>query len=283
MNAKKDGTKRLYSFVRDRYHNKEEIDQQYKERIQHLMKSNESDENKNEEKQKLEYNMSFDPRRPDIMYDTEEICRKNRRIADRLDSIVRHGSDNFLTHRYVLEWSDDKPATWIYYFKTDITKLHVDAIVNAANKDLLGGGGVDGSIHAAAGPELLKECQKIIKETYPSGLTTGKAVITKGYNLPAKYVIHTVGPIWEGGDKGEEELLYQCYFNSLFLAKENNVETIAFPEISTGAYDYPKEKARPVVLKAINNFIEKYPGGVEEILLVTYEDDCASPQSSKHD
>lgn len=269
-NAKKEGTVRMYSFVRDRYHTKEEIEKQYKDRIEHLMKSDKNEEQKAKEKEKLEYNLSLDPRRPDIVYDNEETSRKNRRIAKRLDSIAKHGKDNFLTHPYVLEWSDDKPTTWVYFFKTDITKLYVDAIVNAANSTLLGGGGVDGAIHRSAGPQLLEECQKIRNEKYPDGLPTGEAVMTKGYNLPAKFVIHTVGPVWQGGGNKEEKLLYKCYFNSLLLAKENKVETIAFPEISTGAYGYPKDKARRIGLNAIYKFVERYPGAVEEILLTSY-------------
>ena len=270
-NAIKEGDVRMYSFPRESFHSVTEIEAQYKNRIDYLINGGREQDQIDTERRKLEYNLGFDPRRTDILYDNEETARKNRRIASHLDSIIRKGQDNFNTHQYVLDWSDDKPATWVYFFKTDITELHVDAIVNAANKTLLGGGGVDGAIHQAAGPELLEECKKIINEKYPDGLPVGQAVITKGYKSNAKYIIHTVGPIWDGGNNNEEELLYNCYFNSLILAKDNKVETIAFPEISTGAYGYPKEKARPIVLKAINNFIDKYPGGVEEILLITYE------------
>lgn len=270
-NAKKDGSVRLYSFPRESFHTIEEIEKQYKNRIRYLINSEKESDQTASEKRKLEYNLIYDPRRTDIMYDSEELARKNRRIANHLDSIIRVSQDNFNTNQYVLDWSDDKPAPWVYFFKTDITLLNVDAIVNAANKTLIGGGGVDGAIHRAAGQELLEECKEIIQEKYPEGLPTGKAVITKGYKSNAKHIIHTVGPIWEGGQCGEEELLYNCYFNSLVLAKDHKVETIAFPEISTGAYGFPKEKARPIVLKAINDFIEKFPGGVEEILLVTYE------------
>lgn len=155
--------------------------------------------------------------------------------------------------------------------KKDITKLKVDAIVNAANRALLGGGSVDGAIHRAAGFDLVKECMQLRKDKYPYGLPTGEAVITKGYDLYAKYVINTVGPVWKDGKSGEEELLYKCYFNSLLVAKENNIKTIAFPEISTGKYGFPKELARPIAVRALEDFIHKYPEAIDEIILVIYE------------
>ena len=147
----------------------------------------------------------------------------------------------------------------------DITKQHVDAIVNAANRTLLGGGGVDGAIHRAAGPELLAECKAI------GGCETGKAVITRGYRLPAAWVIHTVGPIWRGGSSGEAELLASCYRNSLQLAAEHGIRTIAFPSISTGAYGYPVDQASRVAVRAVGEFL-RTNRSIEEVRFVCFDD-----------
>jgi O-acetyl-ADP-ribose deacetylase (regulator of RNase III) len=132
----------------------------------------------------------------------------------------------------------------------DITKQQVDAIVNAANTSLLGGGGVDGAIHRAAGPELLEETRQI------GGCPTGEARVSKGYRLPAKWVIHTVGPVWKGGHKNEENLLSSCYRNSLKTAQDLGVKTIAFPSISTGAYGFPLERASEIAMGVVKDFLE---------------------------
>ncbi|MBN3521057.1 O-acetyl-ADP-ribose deacetylase [Algoriphagus lutimaris] len=144
----------------------------------------------------------------------------------------------------------------IELLKGDITQLAVDAIVNAANTSLLGGGGVDGAIHQAGGPEILAECQKIPAQQ--GGCKVGEAVITTAGNLKANYVIHTVGPIWKGGKFGEAELLKNCYINSLKIASEHGVKSIAFPNISTGVYEYPLEEAAEIAIKAVSeaNFPE---------------------------
>jgi len=153
----------------------------------------------------------------------------------------------------------------IEIIKGDITKLKVDAIVNAANNSLLGGGGVDGAIHRAAGPMLLEECKKL------GGCPTGEAKITKGYNLPAKFVIHTVGPIWKGGNYNEDELLSNCYKNSLKLALENGIKTIAFPSISTGAYRFPVERASKIAFNTVMEFLQQHDE-IEKVIFCCFDD-----------
>lgn len=149
----------------------------------------------------------------------------------------------------------------------DITKMNVDAIVNAANTSLLGGGGVDGAIHHAAGHELLLECKTL------NGCRVGEAKITKGYKLPASYIIHTVGPIWNGGKENEPGLLHNAYYNSLKLAMENEISTIAFPNISTGVFGYPKNEAAKIAISAVRKFLDVHPYNIREIHFVCYDDE----------
>lgn len=163
--------------------------------------------------------------------------------------------------RVLTEMIKDK----IKIVRGDITTLKVDAIVNATNSTLLGGGGVDGAIHKAAGPDLLAECKTL------DGCQTGQAKITKGYRLPARYVIHTVGPIWRGGIKGESKLLASCYAACFRLAVEHNVHTIAFPAVSCGIYGYPSAEAAMIAVKETANFLNKYPE-LEEVYFVCFDE-----------
>jgi O-acetyl-ADP-ribose deacetylase len=151
----------------------------------------------------------------------------------------------------------------------DITEVEADAIVNAANSTLLGGGGVDGAIHRKGGPKILEECKLIRATEWPDGLPTGKAVITSGGNLKAKYVIHTVGPVWLGGFHVEAELLKQAYRNTLKLAVSKGLKTIAFPSISTGAYSYPIEEASHIAIRTVKSFLEK-EDRLERVIFVLF-------------
>lgn len=160
------------------------------------------------------------------------------------------------------------PRDRIEIFQGDITTLPIDAIVNAANTSLLGGGGVDGAIHRAAGPELLEECRKI------GGCPTGEARITRGYRLPARHVIHTVGPVWHGGQRGEPELLASCYRSSYALASGNGIRTIAFPAISCGVYGYPIDAATEIAVRESVNFL-KANEDMKKVIFACFGDDVA--------
>jgi len=165
----------------------------------------------------------------------------------------------------------------------DITDMDTDAIVNAANSTLMGGGGVDGAIHRRAGPRILEECRRIRAEEWPEGLPTGKAVITSGGNLKAKRVIHSVGPVWRGGSQDEPKLLADAYRNSLRLAVSNGLKSVAFPSISTGAYGYPIEQASRVALNVIREFLER-EDKLERVVFVlfTKEDLEIYEKAAKH-
>jgi len=151
--------------------------------------------------------------------------------------------------------------------KGDITQQETDAIVNAANSSLLGGGGVDGAIHRAAGPELLEACRKL------NGCKTGQAKITPGFRLKARYIIHTVGPVWDGGKNNEAQLLTDAYHNSLELAMKYNVATIAFPNIGTGVYRFPRNEAAEIALATVAQFCRQHPEALKEIVFVCYDDE----------
>lgn len=161
----------------------------------------------------------------------------------------------------------------IELLKGDITKVKADAIVNAANTSLLGGGGVDGAIHRAGGSEILEACRKIVAKQ--GGCKTGEAVITTAGKLPAKFVIHTVGPVWNGGEKGEAEKLANCYRHSLELALQNDCKTIAFPNISTGIYHYPKAQAAEIAVRTVAEFLAQHES-IEKVFFVCFDEENAA-------
>lgn len=166
----------------------------------------------------------------------------------------------------------------LYIMRGDITRQGTDAIVNAANPSLMGGGGVDGAIHRAGGPAILEECKQIVAKQ--GHLPTGKAVITAGGNLKARYVIHTVGPVWYGGHKGESELLASAYRESLKLAAENHLGSVSFPSISTGAYGYPVDKAAKTALETVISFLHRDPTSIKEVAFVLFDSATLSAYSS---
>jgi O-acetyl-ADP-ribose deacetylase (regulator of RNase III) len=170
--------------------------------------------------------------------------------------------------RWCTAWLPGMGCRMLRVMQGDITKLQVDAIVNAANPTLLGGGGVDGAIHRAAGPELLDECAAL------GGCCTGEAKITRGYSLPARYVIHTVGPVWRGGTGNEQELLRGCYVSSLEIGRRNGVRSIAFPCISTGVYGYPQEKAARTAIGAVREFLETSGYAMEVVFCCFSQNDA---------
>ena len=161
--------------------------------------------------------------------------------------------------------------TRVRLVRGDITRQETDAVVNAANSSLMGGGGVDGAIHRAGGPAILSECMEVRRSRYPDGLPTGEAVMTGGGSLKARHVIHTVGPVWRGGGSEEERLLAAAYRNSLTVAVENGLRSVAFPSISTGAYGYPVEKAAWKALRTVKAFIEMNPS-LDEVVFVLYSE-----------
>ena len=170
-----------------------------------------------------------------------------------------------------LKWGSSR----IHIIQGDITDQHADAIVNAANSSLMGGGGVDGAIHRKGGPQILEECRQIRESDWPEGLPTGSAAITRGGNLRARYVIHTVGPVWRGGHHGEREVLGECYRSSLRLAREKGLTSVVFPSISTGAYSYPISDASVLALRTVKELVEGEGGPADITFMLFDEHDLA--------
>jgi len=162
-------------------------------------------------------------------------------------------------------------STRITLVQGDITEQEVDALVNAANSSLMGGGGVDGAIHRAGGSEILEACRRVRETTHPDGLPAGKAVATTGGKLPAKRVIHTVGPRWKGGERGERQTLAAAYCHSLEAARAEGLRSVAFPAISTGAYGYPKEEAAEVAVETVRGWLEDHPEALDEVRFVLFD------------
>jgi O-acetyl-ADP-ribose deacetylase (regulator of RNase III) len=189
-------------------------------------------------------------------------------LSTLLNTLINADTKNFFVHEEgFMELKIGNTA--LNTITADITTLAKDAIVNAANSSLMGGGGVDGAIHRAGGPRILEECKKIVAKS--GRLPTGEAVITTAGNMPAKHVIHTVGPVWHGGRRGEETLLRNAYKNSLSVAKENGVKTVAFPSISTGVYGYPVDLAAKEAVSAVLDFVKDNPDALEEITFCGFD------------
>ena len=201
-----------------------------------------------------------------ICQPVEDILKGNRDMHEE-GIIINPWGESFLLTKELIHaiLEADIPENHIYFEICDITKMKVDAIVNAANRTLLGGGGVDGAIHRAAGPKLLEECKEL------GGCQVGQAKITGGWNLDCKYIIHTVGPHYQAGNKMCGRQLYNCYWNSLELAKDHDVHSIAFPAISTGAYGYPKQEAAAIALRAVSGWLSKNPDYGMAVIMVCYD------------